>query len=354
MCGGSSGVRGNALKIFSTCPQSKDVQRAEYARAVADVARWSEAAGCCGILVYADNGLVDPWLVSHLILQNTERLSPLVAIQPIYMHPYTAAKMVATLGHMYGRSLYLNMIAGGFRNDLLALNDPTPHDERYDRIVEYTLIMKALLSGPAPVSFEGKYYRITNLRMTPPLPPELAPGVLMSGSSEAGLDAAKATGAIPVRYPEPLSADGASAAGASAEMALPDNRRSGTGVRVGVITRESADHAWRIAHERFPEDRKGQLAHQLAMKTSDSKWHEQLSRLGAQQGDGRHPYWLTPFENYKTFCPYLVGSYADVARELSRYVQVGVDTFILDIPPSREELDHIAATFEMVTLGGRA
>ena len=115
MWGGSSGVRDTGLKIFSTCPQSMDVRREEYPRAVADVARWSEAAGCCGILVYADNGLVDPWLVSQLIMQHTERLSPLVAIQPIYMHPYTAAKMVATLGHLDGRRLYLHMIAGGFR-----------------------------------------------------------------------------------------------------------------------------------------------------------------------------------------------------------------------------------------------
>jgi len=252
--------------------------------------------------VYADNGLVDPWLLSQLIVQHTERLSPLVAIQPSYMHPYTAAKMVATLGHLYGRRLYLNMIAGGFRNDLLALNDPTPHDERYDRVVEYTLIMNALLSGPSPVSFEGKYYRITNLRMTPLLPPELAPGVMMSGSSEAGLNAARATGAIPVRYPEPPGAEGAPTDGAAPNRASPDGPSAGTGIRVGVIARESADDAWRIAHERFPEDRKGQLTHHLAMKTSDSKWHEQLTRLGAQQGDGRHPYWLTPFENYRTFC----------------------------------------------------
>ena len=60
--------------------------------AVADVARWSEAAGCEGILVYTDNGIVDPWLVSQLILQSTERLAPLVAVQPAYMHPYWVAK----------------------------------------------------------------------------------------------------------------------------------------------------------------------------------------------------------------------------------------------------------------------
>jgi alkanesulfonate monooxygenase SsuD/methylene tetrahydromethanopterin reductase-like flavin-dependent oxidoreductase (luciferase family) len=106
--------------------------------------------------VYTDNSIVDPWLVSNIILQNTKKLCPLVAIQPVYMHPYSVAKMVASFGHLYGRRMYLNMVAGGFKNDLIALNDTTPHDERYTRLIEYTTIIKLLLSSPAPVTFEGK------------------------------------------------------------------------------------------------------------------------------------------------------------------------------------------------------
>ena len=51
------------------------------------------------------------------------------------------------------------MLAGGFKNDLLALGDDTPHDERYDRTVEYTKIILGLLEGEEPVTIEGKYYR---------------------------------------------------------------------------------------------------------------------------------------------------------------------------------------------------
>src|SRR5205823_10842848 len=123
-----------------------------------DAARWSEAAGCVGILIYADNGLVDPWLVAHAITEGTERIGPLVAVQPVYMHPYSAAKMVASLAHLYGRRLFINMLAGGFRNDLVAMGDETPHDDRYARTLEYALIMQRLLENTAPVIFEGKYY----------------------------------------------------------------------------------------------------------------------------------------------------------------------------------------------------
>ena len=121
------------------------------------------------------------------------------------------------------------------------------------------------------------------------------------------------------------------------------------GARVGVIAREDAVEAWRVAHDRFPTDRRGQLTHQLAMKVSDSVWHKQLSETGAAIGaescaqtDGeQNPYWLAPFQNYKTNCPYLVGSYERVAQELASYIAVGYRTFILDIPPDQEELAHI-------------
>ena len=56
-------------------------------------------------------------------------------------------------------------------------------------------------------------------------------------------------------------------------------------------------------------------------------------------------YWMWPFENYKTFCPYLVGDYDQVAGQIAAYLGVGYRTFILDIPPSREELDHARAAF---------
>jgi alkanesulfonate monooxygenase len=82
------------------------------------------------------------------------------------------------------------------------------------------------------------------------------------------------------------------------------------------------------------------------MKVTDSQWHKQLSDLGEQPVSRENPYWLGPFQNYKTFCPYLVGSYDAVADEVARYMGQGYRTFILDIPVSDEELDHTAVVFD--------
>jgi alkanesulfonate monooxygenase SsuD/methylene tetrahydromethanopterin reductase-like flavin-dependent oxidoreductase (luciferase family) len=239
-----STVPDSTLEVFSTCASVKTGNHKTYLGQIAAVARWSEEIGCKGILVYSENSLVDPWLVAQVIIENTHALCPLIAVQPIYMHPYTVAKMVTTLGNLYGRRVYLNMIAGGFKNDLLALNDETAHDKRYDRIREYTNIIKDLLTGSKPVSFAGEFYTVDKLKLLPALDQDLFPGIFISGSSEAGLATARA------------------------------------------------------------------------------------------------PYWLIPFQNYKTACPYLVGSYERVGQELAGYIAAGYRTLILDIPPDLEELVH--------------
>jgi alkanesulfonate monooxygenase len=319
------------IDVFATCPPSTDGDAEGYVAQVIDTARWSERHGCRGILVYTDGRLVDPWLVSHVIVEHTTRLAPLVAVQPLYMHPYTAAKLVASFGFLHRRRVDLNMVAGGFKNDLAGLADATEHDDRYARLTEYSVVMQRLLAGGAPVTFEGRFYRLDRVRLTPPLAPELMPGFFVSGSSPAGRAAARAIGAIAVQYPE----------GAGIEDGG-DDAEVRAGIRIGIITRQSEEAAWRAAWERFPADRRGQLTHELAMKVSDSTWHRRLSGPDAE-AHGR--FWLHPFKNYKTFCPYLVGAYETVADELARFVVAGRRTFILDIPADEDELGHAARAF---------
>ncbi|MGQ9367180.1 LLM class flavin-dependent oxidoreductase [Azospirillum sp. A39] len=327
----------DSLTIYSTCPQSKDVAQADYLRTAVRHAQWSEEAGCAGMLLYTDNGLVDPWQLAHALIAETDALAPLVAVQPIYMHPYWVAKQIASLAFLHGRKVALNMLAGGFKNDLLALGDDTPHDDRYLRTVEYTTIVRGLLEGRQPVTLEGKYYRVSNLTLAPALPEGLFPDILISGSSDAGVAAARAIGATAIRYPKPAEQEAG-----EAELA-----GIACGVRVGIIARESADRAWRVAGERFPATRQGQILHRLASNVSDSVWHRQLADLEERPAGADSPYWLGPFKNYKTFCPYLVGTYEDVAAELARYVAKGHRAFILDIAPSAAEFEHINIAFDL-------
>jgi alkanesulfonate monooxygenase len=324
----TDGTGREPFEIYSTCPQSRDSNSSAYLKQIVDAAQWSETAGCTGILIYADNSIVDPWLVGQVVLENTEHLCPLIAVQPVYMHPYTVAKIVSSYAFMYNRRVCLNFIAGGFKDDLYALDDPTSHDDRYDRLSEYALVIKRLLESADPVSSEGRYYRVRNLKLLPPLPPELAPGMLMSGSSRAGIATARAVGATSIIYPRP--------AGEELDTGETCLRR---GARVGIIARSESEEAWRIAHQRFPDDRRGRAMHQMAIAKSDSLWHKQLSGHRDEANIHESPYWLRPFETYKSFCPYLVGSFEQVAEYLSAYMIKGYSTYILDIPYSFDDLE---------------
>jgi len=250
--GGPGGLLFDAIDVYSTCPQSKDSSPARYLDEAADIARWSESAGCHGMLVYTDNQLVDPWLVAQTIIERTERIRPLVAVQPIAMHPYTAAKMITSLAFLHGRAVDLNMLAGGFKNDLVALGDTTPHDDRYERTAEYTTIITELLAGRS-VTFDGRYYHVSNLSLTPRLPEELMPKILISGSSDAGMAAAERINATAVRYPRHVDE----------ESDVPGTYAVPVGVRVGIVARATTSEAWDEAHRRFPDDRRGQITHQL-------------------------------------------------------------------------------------------
>ena len=320
-------LRFDSIDVYTTCPQSKESTPQEYLREVTRVARWSD--GCAGMLIYSDNSILDAWLVAQHVLAHTTDLRPLVAVQPLYMHPYAVAKMVTSLAYMYDRPIALNMIAGGFKTDLESLCDPVAHDDRYARLIEYWQIIQLLLSGDV-VTHLGQFYQVRTLKLTPPLPAHLRPTLLMSGSSPAGRAAVAATGATGVEYPEPPTTETAGSA--------PDYPR---GIRIGILARSTQQQAQQVAKERFPPNRRGQLERQMATKKSDSSWHHQLSQAYA----GQDAYSLEPFQYGYTSCPYLIGDHSTVAAALAYYLRLGYKTFILDIPRSSEDVMTAATAF---------
>lgn len=333
------------LKIYATTPESEP-QRKEpnevvdglnYYEKVKNAAQWSELYHFEGTLIYANNSLVDGWSVAQIILEQTKSLKPLVAVNPVYIHPYSLAKNIASLSFMYGRRVDINWIAGGFQNDLKSLGDHTPHDERYDRLLDYAQLIKGLLSDQTNLfSHTGKYYQVDKVKLLPKIPQNMIPLELISGTSEAGLAAATQLGAIKVKYAKPLK---------DYQGVEPDTNYN-LGVRFGIIARNTEEEAWQTANARFPDDKMGSMTHKLAANTSDSKWHKEISNL--KEEDQNDVYWLKPFHTYKTFCPYLVGTHEQVATELAGYVKLGHTSIILDIMPDKVDYEHCYTVFKKV------
>ena len=322
-----------SVEVFSTCPPSSIGDPATYLDRAVQVARWSEEAGCKGILVYSDNSQLDAWSVSHAILQHTSALCPLVAVQPIYMHPYSVAKTLASIAALWRRRLYLNMVAGGFKNDLTALNDTTPHDSRYDRLAEYTLIIRQLLESDRPVTFRGEFYQVENLRMTPPVAPRsgtghLDLGVLRGGSGGGTTDRRDRHQVSEARRRRAGDRRTGSPDRDSRRCDRPPDRGRGLGCRARALPGgpQGPDH------EAAGDEglRLGLAQAALAIAT--------IARRTACIGSCRST----------TITPCVRISSAATTRSPARWRATSPTdsrTVILDVPPSLEELRHTCAAF---------
>lgn len=325
------------IELFTTTPQSVEFDRHFFLKELKRISKQTERYGYKGILVYSDNRLADPWLITGIILAETHHLLPMIALQPMYMHPYTVAKKIASIGLFYDRPIALNLMARGFVNDLEAIGDHTPHDKRYERLAEYAEIIQLLLTSDKAITYKGEFYEIKNLKLQPALPERLQPKYYLSGSSDMAHKTASRLSAKLIEYPEPT------------EEYVKSGRTNGNGVkgmRVGILARHSHSRAWSEARSRFPGARFGEFSHQMAKKTSDSEWHKTLFAQNGNDISDESVYWPGPFKHHHTFCPYLVGDYEEVARELSGYLEIGCKTCILDIPVSEIDLQSTLQVFE--------
>ena len=325
------------LTVYTTAPSSNDLSGREFRQRAADVARWTEEAGHRGLLIYSDNSLVDPWQAAQFIIERTTTLVPLVAIQPLFRHPFDAARAISSLAYQYDRQIDLNLVSGGFSKNMRELANTLDHDDRYRRLVEYARIMSTLLaSGRRPVSHEGEFYTLNKVRLALPFDTALTPRTYVAGSSTACIEAQQALGATRLCYPQYIG-----------DYADTPNALQGSGIRLGIIARDTADEAWHVAHTRFPNDQLGEQLHDMAARQVESRWHQNLSAEAQSSAAPRDGYWLYPFRAYKTFCPYLIGSHQDVADMLAQYRKLGVDVLVLDVPHDEEDLAHIGTAIAL-------
>lgn len=311
--------------MYATCPASATGDATRYEEHIGEVARWCDAAGIKGALIYTDNSLADPWLVAQLAVRASRSFVPLVAVQPFYQHPFTVARAVGSIALLHSRRVDLNFVSGGFRGDLASLGDDIDADDRYHRLVEYVDVVMRLLTGER-VTFGGQYFRLASARLPVVPAADLMPGLFLSGSSPGSIAAADKLGLARLTYPGPPEAF--------------EPSPSGVGIRIGIIARDLATTAWEVAEQRFPPDDRGVATQRIVSRMSGSSWQRELSARADTAGDEQRTYWLRPFHTYRTFCPYLVGSYDEVAAGLRQYARAGVHTIILDVPTAPDDLVH--------------
>jgi alkanesulfonate monooxygenase len=318
------------MRLFAISPRSRDPELAW--RAIDTTIRLADSYGFTGVLAHTGNDtLMDPWLVGQHALDVSPRLQPLVAVNPIYHHPFAAAQLAASLTYRYQRRIFLNLVIGTSGPDRTALGDTAEHDQRYRRLREYGQIMLGLLGTSAPVSLDGEFYQLRGARLALPGPPDLRPVPFIAGHSPMARECAAALGAVRIVM-----------FGADAPAPADDD----LGEYAGLLVRQTDTQAWQAARARYPADPDLEAAGAAALRYTDAAWRHESFRSAAGQPSGPPWYWTEPMRSLRADCPLLVGGVDTVADVLGAHRRAGVGAFIFDLAAQDEDFAWAARAIE--------
>ncbi|MGH2812006.1 MAG: LLM class flavin-dependent oxidoreductase [Actinomycetota bacterium] len=142
-----------------------------------DAARHAEEVGADSVWMVdhllgfpADRGILEAWTVLSALASATERvaLGAQVFCQS-FRNPALFAKMAATLDNISAGRFRLIIGAGWFEDEYRAFGyEFPPPGTRVEQLKDTVRILKGMLAGPEPFSYEGKQYRVKEVVNVPP------------------------------------------------------------------------------------------------------------------------------------------------------------------------------------------
>jgi FMNH2-dependent dimethyl sulfone monooxygenase len=125
---------------------------------------------------------------SQALLHATTKLKVLAAILPGPWNPAVVAKQLATIDHISGGRIGINIVSGWFKDEFTAIGEPwLEHDERYRRSKEFIQALKGIWTQDN-FTFRGDFYRFSNYTLSPKPVQQPHPEIFQGGSSRAARD----------------------------------------------------------------------------------------------------------------------------------------------------------------------
>ncbi|WP_285474677.1 LLM class flavin-dependent oxidoreductase [Actinoplanes sp. NBRC 101535] len=303
-----------------------------------DVARAAERNGFTGVLTPTSTWCEDAWLTTAAIARETRTLRFLVAFRPGSLSPTLAAQMAATFQRISGGRLMLNIVTGSDATEQRRFGDWLDHDQRYERTDEFLSVLRGAWSGP--YDFEGEHYRVAGAVAPGRFAP---PPIYFGGSSLPALDVAARHVDTYLTWGEPPAAVAEKIA-AVRERAAAAGRTLRFGIRLHVITRDTAEQAWSEANALLsalsPEEIEKA---QQSLRQAESVGQQRMLALHGGSIDNLEVspnLWAGVGLVRPGAGTALVGSHTEVADRIAEYHELGIDEFILSGYPHLEEAYH--------------
>src|SRR6185312_2018309 len=291
---------------------------------MSQVARAAEAMGFEGALTPTSSWCEEAWVITAALTQHTRDFKYLVAFRPGLQSPTLAAQAAATYQRVSGDRLLLNVVVGGDAVEQRRYGDRIGKDSRYARAEEFLQVVRELWGGEE-VDFSGEWYEIEGARL--PDPPAW-PTVYLGGSSAAAVGVAARRADVFLTWGEPPGAVAAKL-GAVREAAAREGRGLGFGIRLHVVTRDTAEEAWAVADGMLAALSPGQIARaQEIQRASESEGQRRMTGLHGGRTDRLEVapnLWAGIGLVRGGAGTALVGSHEEVAERIAEYHELGIE-----------------------------
>jgi alkanesulfonate monooxygenase len=317
-------------------PMSGD--RPATLRYLNQIALAAETNGFEGVLTPTGAWCEDAWLTTAMLVDTTRTLKFLVAFRPGFVSPTLAAQMAGTFQrHSEGR-LLLNVVTGGETHEQQAYGDFLDKEQRYERTAEFLHVVRELWRSRVPITFEGKHLRVRDALLTNH--PDPVPPVFFGGSSAAAGEVAGRHADTYLTWGEPPAAVNEKLERIRGHAA--DNGRTlSYGLRIHVITRDTAEAAWAVADRLLagldPADIKRVQANLARSESEGQRRMVELHGGGLDRLEVAPNLWAGVGLVRGGAGTALVGSHTEVAERLVEYSRLGITHFILSGYPHLEE-----------------
>ena len=303
-----------------------------------------EASGWTGALLGTGWGRPDTFTVATALAARTTTFEPLIAVRPGYWRPANFATAAATLDHLTGGRVRVNIVSG--KDDLAAYGDADGDQaDRYARTREFIALVRRLWTEEN-VTYRGEYFGVENSTVVPRITPREGrthPTLYFGGASEAAERVAAAEADVQLFWGEPL--DGVAERIARLKELSEEVGREHAplefGLRITTFVRDTTEQAWAEAEEKVRgfADRGayGQNPHRK-VAVGQQRLFELASR-GEVLDDNLY---TTPgrYGGGGAATTWLVGSPEDVAKSLRKYQDLGITHFVLSDTPYLREIDR--------------
>jgi len=268
----------------------------------------------------------------------TEQINLLLAVRMGEMWLPQLARQLATIDHMAGGRLTINIISSDIPGEKL---ESAP---RYQRTLESMLVLRQLLNGES-IDFHGDF---VNLTLDPPRIRTVSgscPPFYFGGFSEAAKETAAAAADVFLTWPDTVD----SVAGTIVDMVERADRHGRSlryGLRSHVIVRETEDEARAAADKLISrlDAEEGEKIRQKSLDTASVGVARQSALREASTDDGyaEANLWTGVGRARSGAGAAIVGDPDQVAAKLAAYQRVGVEAFILSGYPHIDECDLFA------------